>query len=122
MASFTGQPGTSSASVPADVKKATIKSESGTTVDLTGGFLLLKYYESLMQDAIFLDYTFVDSGNTIEGKSLIEGLPVNTSEEFAVEFEDNNNVSLKLDFIVNKVSPVDFENKTAVQFNLGRKS
>ena len=118
MASFTGQPGTSSASVPADVKKATIKSESGTTVDLTGGFLLLKYYESLMQDAIFLDYTFVDTGNTIEGKSLIEGLPVNTSEEFAVEFEDNNNVSLKLDFIVNKVSPVDFENKTAVQFNL----
>ena len=29
MASFTGKPGTSSASVPADVKKATIKSESG---------------------------------------------------------------------------------------------
>ena len=71
-----------------------------------------------MQDAIFLDYTFVDTGNTIEGKSLIEGLPVNTSEEFAVEFEDNNNVSLKLDFIVNKVSPTDFENKTAVHFNL----
>ena len=110
---------TSKAAQPASVKKATIKSESGGSASLVNGFMQLYYYESLLQDAIFVDYMFVDSGNTVKGKSLMEGLPVHTSEEFKVEFEDNNNVSLKSDLIVNKVSTVELENaKTVVTFNL----
>ena len=73
---------TSKAAQPASVKKATIKSESGGSASLVNGFMQLYYYESLLQDAIFVDYMFVDSGNTVKGKSLMEGLPVHTSEEF----------------------------------------
>ena len=110
---------TSKASQPSSVKKATIKSESGGSASLVNGFMQLYYYESLLQDSIFLDYMFVDTGNTVKGKSLMEGLPVNTSEEFKVEFEDNNNISLKSDFIVNKVSTIELENaKTVVTLNL----
>ena len=67
---------TSKAAEPASVKKATIKSEKGSTVSLVNGFMQLNYYESLLQDSIFVDYMFVETGNTIKGKSLMEGLPV----------------------------------------------
>ena len=110
---------TSKAAQPASVKKATIKPEKGQSVSLVNGFMQLNYYESLLQDSIFVDYMFVDTGNTVKGKSLMEGLPVVTSEEFLVEFEDNNNKSLKADLYVNKVNTVELDNaKTVVTFNL----
>ncbi len=123
MGSFTGTPGTSSAAVPASLNKATIKSESGTSVSLMNGFMQLQYYESLLQDSIYLDFMYVDTGNTLNGMSLLDGLQEQNesavSSDFTIEFEDNNNVALKLDFKVNKVSPIELDDgKEVTVFNL----
>ncbi len=122
MAQFTGTPGTSSATAPSSLKKATVKSESGTSVSLVNGFIELRYYESLLQDSLYLDYQYVDTGNTLDGKSLIDGFQENdesvVSAEFDVEFEDNNGESIKLDFNVNKINPADANGKQVVTMNM----
>ena len=34
------------------------------------------YYESILQDTVKAEVTFIDTGNSIDGKSVIEGLPL----------------------------------------------
>ena len=102
----------SSASLPSTVTKAEIKSnKGGKTATLTNGFVQLYYYESILQDSIKADYMYADAGNTINGKSAMEGLPIVGTEDFTIEFEDNLGNKLKFEdpngFIVNKVTPTD---------------
>ena len=102
----------SSASLPSTVTKAEIKSnKGGKTATLTNGFVQLYYYESILQDSIKADFMYADSGNTIDGKSAMEGLPIVGTEDFTIEFEDNIGNKLKFEdpngFIVNKVTPTD---------------
>ena len=57
--------------------KADITSNEGsTTVQLTGGFVQLMYYESILQDSVKADYIFADAGNTINKMSAMQGLPI----------------------------------------------
>ena len=92
--------------------KADIKSnEGGTTVQLTGGFVQLMYYESILQDSVKADYIFADAGNTINEMSAMQGLPIVGTEDFELIFEDNQEEKLEFTsanknvFIVNKVTP-----------------
>ena len=92
--------------------KADITSNEGsTTVQLTGGFVQLMYYESILQDSVKADYIFADAGNTINKMSAMQGLPIVGTEDFELIFEDNQEEKLEFTsanknvFIVNKVTP-----------------
>ena len=82
--------------------------ESGSTVSLLGpgGLSRLEYRESILQDTITVEVFFADTGNAINGKSIIEGLPLIGTEEVKLKFEDNNGNIIKVNMNVNKVSPV----------------
>ena len=123
---MSGTPVTSDATVPSSVIKADIKSnKGGKTVSLTGGFVQIMYYESILQDSVKVDYIFGDTGNTIDGKSAMEGLPIVGTEDFELSFQDNGEIKLEFSednkntLIVNKVTPQEADaGKTIVTLNL----
>tara|TARA_Y100000996_G_scaffold35459_1_gene24832 strand:+ start:534 stop:1748 length:1215 start_codon:yes stop_codon:yes gene_type:complete len=73
---------------------------------LVNGILRMTYYESVLQDSIKANIVYGDVGNAVEGKSAIEGLPIVGTEDFRLEFEDNNENKIKVDMNVNTVTPV----------------
>ncbi len=123
---MSGTPVTSDATVPSSVIKAEIKSNKGDeTVSLVNGFVQIMYYESILQDSIKVDYIFADTGNTIDGKSAMEGLPIVGTEDFELSFQDNGEIKLEFSednkntLIVNKVTPQEADaGKTIVTLNL----
>ena len=119
-------PSGSRSTVPAQVSKAEITSnEGGKTANLVNGFVNIMYYESILQDSVKVDFIFTDTGNSIDGKSVMEGLPIVGTEDFELEFEDNQKVKLefggknKNTLIVNKVTPRSVDTaKSVVTLNL----
>ena len=95
-------------SSPASITKADVTSNVDTekSVSLVNGILRLTYHESILQDSVKAYVVFSDVGNAIEGKSAVEGLPIVGTEDFRLEFEDNKEEKIKVDMIVNKVTPV----------------
>ena len=67
---------------------------SGKTVDVANGVVNLKYYESLLQDHVAADITFVDAGNAIHNKTALSGLPIVGEENVQLKFSDNNGNTL----------------------------
>tara|TARA_Y100001970_G_scaffold258133_2_gene337671 strand:- start:2665 stop:3993 length:1329 start_codon:yes stop_codon:yes gene_type:complete len=122
MANATG----SRSTVPAQVSKAEIKANEGKkTANLLGGFVTLMYYESILQDSVKVDFIFADTGNSVDGKSVMEGLPVVGTEDFELEFEDTKEVKLEFGgknnntLIVNKVTPRTVDTaKSIITLNL----
>ena len=115
----------SRSTVPAQVSKAEITSnEGGTTANLVNGFVSLMYYESILQDSVKVDFIFTDTGNSVKGKSVMEGLPIVGTEDFELEFEDNQGIKLQFGsdnntLIVNKVTPRTVDTaKSVVTLNL----
>ena len=101
----------SKGSEPAEVTKITINSnKAGKAVDLRGGFSQLTYTESIMSDTITANYLFVDSGASIDGKSVRDGLPLVGEERVELAFEDNAQNKIEVTLYVNKITPLD--NKT----------
>ena len=96
--------------------------KNGKTVSVTGGVTGLLYYESILQDSIRATVTFVDSGNTIDNKTALDGLPIVGQEKVELKFNDNNNNELKMTLYVNKVTPAyDDTTKSMVQLDLTSK-
>ena len=116
----------SRSTVPAQVSKAEITSNEGcTTASLVNGFVSLMYYESILQDSVKVDFIFADTGNSVGGKSVMEGLPIVGTEDFELKFEDNQEVKLEFGsdnnntLIVNKVTPRTVDTaKSIVTLNL----
>ena len=97
------------------------KSQS-KSVSVAGGIIRLMYYESILQDSVRATVTFVDSGNTIDNKTALEGLPIVGQERTYVKFKDNNDNTLDLVMYVNKVTPLsDDTTKSMVQLDLTSK-
>jgi hypothetical protein len=91
----------------------------GKTVSVAGGTIRLMYYESILQDSIRATVTFADSGNSIDKKTALEGLPIVGQEKVYVKFKDNNENTLDLVMYVNKVTPIsDDTTKSMVQLDL----
>ena len=79
----------------------------------------MMYYESILQDTIKAEVIFTDTGGAIDGKSVIEGLPLVGTEEVNIAFQDNQQNKIKLNMYVNKVTPIDEDTrKSSVQLNL----
>jgi len=89
------------------------------TVSVVNGPVRLMYYESILQDTIRATYTFADSGNTIDNKTALEGLPIVGQEKVTLKFKDNNDNTLDLVLYVNKVTPLaEDTTKSMVQIEL----
>jgi len=88
-----------------NIKKCVVYSNSGSdSVDITGGIVDLKYYESLLTNSIKVEIAFADTGYTINETSLIEGLPLVGQEKVELELEDNLEQTKKLTLYVNSVN------------------
>ena len=114
-----------------DVDKVIVTShkDKSNNVDLTGGLVLLQYFESLLSNTIGATYTYSDTGNTANNQktgtncentgTAIDKLPIVGGEDIELSFTDNrdNNLSLKLK--VNGVTPFDDKTtKSAAQLQL----
>lgn len=93
----------------------TSKDDAGRSVDVSSGIIELRYYESILQDGVHATFSFVDAGNSIDNKTVMEGLPLTGSEFFTVKMIDNINNELKQTFVVKNPKPItDNNNKTIV--------
>jgi len=106
---------------PATINKLVIFSnkDGGKSTDIANGIVHFQYFESILQDAIKAIVTFADTGNAVNGKTALEGLPIVGTERVELELVDNNNKKLKLKLYVNKVTPVvDTSTKSLVSLSL----
>ena len=93
------------------------------TVSLADGILELNYIESIMNDTIKVNLSFVDTGASINDKTVIEGLPLVGQEKVVLKFRDNNKNVLgdkpELVLYVNKITPgLDKAQKSIVGLEL----
>ena len=96
--------------------------DQSKNVSVANGTINLMYYESILQDSVRATVTFVDTGNSIDGKTVIEGLPMVGQEKVSLKFTDNNKKTLDLTLYVNKVTPlVNETNKSMVKLDLSSK-
>ena len=79
-------------SSPASISKADVISNADPekTASLVNGLIRLTYHESILQDSVKAYVVYSDVGNAVDGKSVIEGLPLIGTEDFNLVFEDNN--------------------------------
>ena len=80
-------------------------SDKTKNVDLSTGVIRMQYWESILQDGIRANVIYADSGNTIDEKSAIDGLPIVGQERVDLKFTDNNEETLELTMYVNNVKP-----------------
>ena len=95
-------------SAPASITKAEVTSnaDAGKNANLVNGIIRMTYYESILQDSIKANVIFGDVGLAVDNKSVIEGLPLIGTEDFKLQFEDNNENKIRVKMNVNKVTPV----------------
>ena len=95
-------------SSPASISKANVTSNSDPSkvASLVNGIIRLTYHESILQDSIKAYIVYGDVGNAIDGKSVIEGLPLIGTEDFRLEFVDNSEEKIKVNMTVNNVTPL----------------
>jgi len=108
-------------SQPATISKADVVSNLDTekTASLTNGIVRLTYFESILQDSIKASIIFSDAGNAIDGKSVVEGLPLVGTEDFKLEMKDNNDEKLKVNMVVNSMTPLyEDGSKNVINLNL----
>jgi hypothetical protein len=114
---------TTKSSEPSFIQKFDVVSNKDKSKNVSllgkGSTIRLMYYESILQDTIKATYTFADSGNAIDNKTVLEGLPLVGQEKVFLKFSDNNNNSLDIVLYVNKVTPLsDDTTKSIVQLDL----
>jgi len=88
-----------------NIRSLSIASNKSGQVDISTGIIELRYYESILQPSIRVQLQFVDSGNSVNGKSVIEGLPLVGTEKTKVAIEDNNENKISMDLYVNSIAP-----------------
>ena len=93
-------------SSPSSITKADVISnvDPEKTASLTNGIIRLTYHESILQDTVKAYVVFSDVGLAIDNKSVIEGLPLIGTEDFRLEFEDNNEEKIRVSMNIFKFS------------------
>jgi len=105
-----------------------LSNEGGGSVNLATGVIELKYFESILQDSVRASVVFADSGNTINNKTALDGLPIVGTENVSLKFEDLKknklefNAANKNNLYINKVTPLsDDTTKSMVALELASK-
>ena len=91
---------------PANIQKIGIASveQQGKIVDISAGIVELRYWDCILQDSPKATITFMDSGNSIDKKSVIEGLPLHGTEPTLIVMTDNYDNETSIEMVVSKVS------------------
>ena len=88
------------------IKKAIIFSnESDLDVSLTAS-PDVQYAESIFSDTIEVDITFANTVGSVNGKTVMEGLPLVGTEDVIFAIEDPNGSVLEVELNVNKVTVI----------------
>jgi hypothetical protein len=81
-----------------------------TKKDIVDAITDLYYYESVLQETIRVDIVYADTGNSVEKdgslKTIVDGLPLVGQEKTSIKLKDANNVEIKLDVYVNRITPL----------------
>lgn len=101
---------------PANIQKIAIASvaNEGTAVDVSGGIMELRYWESILQDSPKATVIFADSGTSINKKSVIEGLPLHGSEPTLIEMTDNYDNEISIEMLCSKASTLSKDTTKSV--------
>jgi len=93
---------------PTNVEQIDILSniDPSKTVSVINSFAGMTYTESIMSDTVKVSVSFVDSGDSIDDKSVTEGLPLVGQEQVKLKFSDNNDNTLEPILYVNKINPI----------------
>ena len=75
------------------------------SVSIMNGFAGMTYTESIMSDTVRVKVSFIDSGDSIDDKTVTEGLPLVGQEQVKLKFSDNNENTLEVVLYVNKITP-----------------
>ena len=88
------------------ITKAEITSnlDKSKTVSLQAADIV-EYREHMFRDSVEVLMIISDTGNSLDGKSLSEGLPLTTTEDVEFEIQDVAERKIKMNLNVNKVSP-----------------
>ena len=87
------------------INKAEIRSNvNGDTVNISGGEV--QYSESMFNDTIEVDYIFANRAGTINGQTLLEGLPLFGTEDVLLDIQDSVGNNIEVELNVNKVTPI----------------
>ena len=98
----------------ATITKALIKSnETDEEVDISG-CIECAYVESIYDDTIRVQYTIANTSGTVDGKTLLEGLPLVGTEDFKLVIEDGSGNSIEANLNVNKVRIIDKDNRKEI--------
>ena len=98
----------------ATITKALIKSnETDEEVDISG-CIECAYVESIYDDTIRVQYTVANTSGTVDGKTLLEGLPLVGTEDFQLVIEDGSGNSIETNLNVNKVRIIDKDNRKEI--------
>ena len=96
-----------------------MRGDGSRDVEISTAIVNFRYYESILQDGVMGSVMFADSGNSVNNKTVMEGLPLTGSEYFHVKVKDNNDVELKQTMVVTNPTPISEEsNKTMVVCSL----
>ncbi len=101
---------------PANIEKIAIASieNEGTAVDVSGGIMELRYWESILQDSPKATVIFADSGSSINKKSVIEGLPLHGSEPTLIVMTDNYDNEISIEMLCSKASTLSKDTTKSV--------
>ena len=93
-------------SAPAQIKSYNIASNEGKTAELVGGLIKLQYFESILNNTISTNILYVDTGGAVDGKTVLDGLPlVGQEEKSRFVMEDNQGTKLEVTLYANEVVP-----------------
>ena len=96
-----------SLSAPATIKSYNIASnDGGKTAELIGGIIKLQYFESLLSDTVSANILYVDTGGAIDGKTVLDGLPLVGGEKSRFIIEDNQGTELEVTLYANDITPL----------------
>ena len=98
-----------SLSDPSIYEEILIESNDGsTTVDLRLGIQSIDYYEDIFSPTITVKILVTNTGNTINGKGIYQGLPLRGGERVTMKIKDRMDMS----FYVSSISNVITDSKT----------
>ena len=103
-----------------DIKTFSIASnEGGKSMSLKTAISDFRYYESILDPTVRVSILFSDTGNSMDGKNVLRELPIVGTEKCEIAIVDNSDNELKVELLVNDVSPINENVKeTSVKLSL----
>tara|TARA_B100002019_G_scaffold76929_1_gene66392 strand:+ start:333 stop:1667 length:1335 start_codon:yes stop_codon:yes gene_type:complete len=91
---------------PAQIRSFSIASNEGKTAELVGGIIRMQYFESLLNNTVSSNILYVDTGGAIDGKTVLDGLPLVGGEKSRFFVEDNQGNELEVTLYANNITPL----------------